>query len=190
MNAVDLGLSGLFLLSILYGYRRGFVGQAIGLLGLFVSFAIAYSLSQNTAVFLQQQFPLPKDSPNPLFEALLGMVSLQHFLYTSIAFILLFFISRFLWNVMGKLIDAFAELPFISMFNRWLGAIFGCLQVLVVIIIGVNLLVAMPGDKWKDAFYRSYISQYILEISPFLSEHVKLLPKQNIHIPSDPFKTL
>ncbi|HJV44410.1 MAG TPA: CvpA family protein [Bacillota bacterium] len=190
MNVVDMGLISLFLMSLIYGYRRGFVGQAISLLGLLVSFTVAYSFSQNTAVYLRQQFPLPKESPNPLLEALQGMVSLQHFFYSAFAFILLFFISRFLWRVMGKLLDSVASLPIISMFNRWLGAIFSLLQVLLIIVLSINLIVAIPGEQWKNAVYHSYISQYILQISPFLSEKVKILPRQKINMPSDPFESL
>lgn len=190
MNTVDLGLIGLFLLSILYGYRRGFVGQAVSLLGLLVSFAVAYSLSQNTAVFLMQQYPLPSDSTNPLLQALMGMVSLQHFLYTAISFLILFFLTRVLWRVTGRLCDSFASLPILSIFNRWLGAIFSCLQALLIVIIGINLIVAMPGQQWKDQVYHSYISQYILQVSPFLSEQVKKFPNKNLNIPVDPFKSL
>jgi|GEM_PF-5622881 len=176
MNAVDLVLVALFIMGCFYGYRKGFVNQAVGLVGILISLAFAYTFSQSTAVYLQEQFPLPKDSPNPLIQAVIGMVSLQNMIYSAVAFILLFFIAKILWNIFGKLVNGLADLPVISYFNRWLGALFGCLQVAIVSMIAINLLAAMPGDQWKESIYQSYISKYILQVSPFISKQMNWAP--------------
>ncbi|MBP1930342.1 CvpA family protein [Ammoniphilus resinae] len=176
MNAVDLVLVAFLIMSCFYGYRKGFVNQAIGLLGILISLAFAYTFSQSTAVYLQEQFPLPKDSPNPLIQAVLGMVTLQNMIYSAVAFVLLFLIAKILWNIFGKLVDSLADLPVISYFNRWLGALFGCLQVIIISMIAINLIAAMPGDQWKESIYQSYISQYILEVSPFISKQMNWAP--------------
>ncbi len=178
MNTVDLGLIGLFCLGIFYGYRKGFVSLAIGLAGMVISLLFAYSFSQDTAVFLQEQFPLPSESSNPLMQALLNMSSVHHFLYAGLAFILLFFFSRVLCNLFGKVLQSFAELPLISILNRWLGAFLGLGQTLILMIIVVHLISTAPGQGWKETFLRSVISQYILEISPLISEQIRNLPKQ------------
>lgn len=178
MNTVDLGLIGLFFVGIFYGYRKGFVSLAIGLAGLVISLLIAYSFSQDTAVILQEQFPLPSESSNPLLQALLSMSSIHQFLYAGLAFILLFFVSRLLCNLFGKVLQSFAELPVISILNHWLGALLGLGQTLVVLIIAVHLISAAPGQSWKEAFFRSSITQYILEISPIISDQIRNIPKK------------
>lgn len=178
MNTVDLGLIGLFFAGIFYGYRKGFISLAIGLAGLVISLLVAYSFSQDTAVMLQEQFPLPSESSNPLLQALLNMSSLHHFAYAGLAFILLFFLSRVLCKVFGKVLQSFAELPLISVLNRSLGALLGLAQTLIVMIVAVHLISAAPGQGWKETFFRSAITQYILEMSPILSEQIRNLPKQ------------
>lgn len=178
MNTVDLGLIGLFCAGIFYGYRKGFVSLAIGLAGLVISLLVAYSFSQDTAVILQEQFPLPSESSNPLLQALLSMSSIHHFLYAGLAFILLFFFSRLLCKVFGKVLQSFAELPVISLLNRWLGALLGLGQTLIIMIIAVHLISSAPGQEWKEAFFRSAITQYIIELSPIISEQIRNLPKQ------------
>ena len=76
-------LLGLFFIAFFYGYRKGFVGQAVGVVGLVLSLLISYSFSQDVAVFLQKQFPLPKESSNPLIQAILECLHTPLGLYRS-----------------------------------------------------------------------------------------------------------
>jgi uncharacterized membrane protein required for colicin V production len=180
MNTVDLILIGLFILGIVYGYRRGFVQQAVGILGLLISFAVAYSLSKHTAVFLQQKFPIPEGEEHPFFGLILQNFSIHHLFYTVISFIVLFFLTRFLWKIIGGMLAAFAELPIISLVNRWLGATLGFLQVVLIVVIAMNVLPVMPDGEWKQQFQDSQVSAYILDLSPFVTEKLRDIPKQNI----------
>lgn len=177
MNTVDIGLLGLFLLAIFYGYRKGFVKQAIGLVGLVLSILIAYSFSQDTAVYLQKQFPLPPESSHPLFQAILNITSLHQLVYLALAFIVLFFLARLLCKLLGSLLQMFAELPVISFFNHWLGALVGLAQVLVIVLIAVQTLPYLPGMEWKRIVYNSVITQYMLEVSPRVSDQIREIPK-------------
>jgi len=177
MNTIDLGLLGLFFAALFYGYRKGFVGQAIGLVGLVLSLLISYSFSQDTAVFLQKQFPLPKESNNLLFQTILDFTSIHHLVYTALAFMLLFFITRLLCNMLGKLLQSFAELPIISLFNRWLGAFLGLTQVFVIVFIAAQLATYLPESNWKESIQNSQITRYLLEFSPRLSQQILEVPK-------------
>lgn len=185
MNTVDIGLIGLFLVSLFYGHHRGFVKLAIGLVGLTASLVVAYSFSQDTAVFLQEQFPLPKESANPFFQAILSMDSLHQLIYSAIAFILLFFMVRFLCAILGKVLQSFAELPIISLLNRWLGAILGGLLMLMLVVVSIHLLDMAPDGKWKRAYYQSTITQYLLDISPFISKQIRMVPSPQLPQRSD-----
>lgn len=177
MSTVDIGLLGLFFLGIFYGYRKGFVRQSVGLVGLILSLLIAYSFSQDTAVFLQKQFPPPNESSNPLFQVMLGITSIHHFVYMAFAFIVLFFLTRFICNLLGKLLQSFAELPIISLFNHWLGACLGLAKSFVIILIAIQLIPYIPGLNWKGIVNQSVITQYMLEISPRVSEQIREIPK-------------
>ncbi|WP_134699939.1 CvpA family protein [Ammoniphilus sp. YIM 78166] len=177
MNSVDMGLIGLFLISMVYGHYKGFVRLAIGIAGLLASFAIAYSFSQDTAVFLQEQFPLPTDSTNPLFQAFLSMSSFHPFLYMVIAFVVLFFIIRILFRLLGNVLQVFAELPVISFINRSLGAAVGGMMLILLLSASVHFLDRAPDGSWKRWFYQSNIMQYMLQISPFISEQIRMIPE-------------
>lgn len=183
MNTVDLILFGLFVMGILYGYRKGLVRQAVGFLGLFISIIVAYSFSKHTAVFLQKHFPIPQEYLPPLLLVILDLVSFN-LIYTLISFVLLFFLTRWFWLWIGAVFSTLAELPILSLFNRWLGACAGALQVLVVIIIGLNIVQIMPESKWKEEIHQSHLALYFLNLSPFLSEKLKDLPQRNELDPS------
>jgi uncharacterized membrane protein required for colicin V production len=174
MNTLDWGICFLFLLGFIYGYLKGFVRQAIGLLGIAVSLFVAYSFSQYLAGQLLQQFPLPKETSNLFFQSIIHSNSIQHYLYTAVSFLLLFVISKILWGIIGKFLDAFSSLPLISFVNRWAGAVLGCIQILVLIIVIVNVVAALPNGRWKEEVSQSKISEYILQLSPFFSGHPKV----------------
>lgn len=176
---IDLGLMGLFFMAVFYGYRKGFVGQAVGLVGLVLALLISYSFSQDVAVVLQKQIPLPKESSNPLFQAVLELTSIHELVYTAFAFILLFFITRLLCNILGKLLQAFAELPIISLFNRWLGAILGLTQIFVIVFIVAQFTSYLPDSNWKENIYNSQITRYLLKFSPSLSQQILDVPKSS-----------
>lgn len=176
MNSVDMGLIGLFLISIVYGHHKGFVRLAIGIVGLLASFAIAYSFSQDTAVFLQEQFPLPTESTNPLFQAFLSMSSFHPLIYIVIAFVVLFFMIRIVFRLLGNVLQVFAELPVISFLNRSLGAVVGGLMLILLLSVSVHFVDRAPDGNWKRLFYQSDIMQYMLQISPFISEQIRMIP--------------
>jgi uncharacterized membrane protein required for colicin V production len=173
MNTIDWGICFLFLLGFIYGYLKGFVRQAIGLLGIVASLFVAYSFSRYSAGLLQRQFPLPEETSNSFFHSLLNSNSVQHYIYTAVSFLLLFVISRIMWSLFGKLLDAFSSLPIISFVNRWSGALLGCVQVFVLIIVIVNVLAVLPNNHWKEEMGQSKISNFVLQLSPFLSEQLK-----------------
>ena len=79
--------------------------------------------------------------------------------------------------MVGKILQTFAELPIISLFNRWTGAFFGVIQAFAIVFIAVQLTSFMPGSTWKETINDSRITRYLLELSPRLSEQILEIPK-------------
>ncbi|RKD23819.1 hypothetical protein BEP19_05160 [Ammoniphilus oxalaticus] len=174
---VDLAIIGLFLLAIRSGYRKGFIGQAIGLVGIVLSLLIAYSFSQDTAVFLQKQFPLPHTSSYPPFQTFLGMPAIHKWFYLAVSFFLVFIFARILCRVTGSFLQSLAELPLISIMNSCLGGCVGVLKVVALVLIVVQLTPLMP-DNWQGKFDQSVIAQYAHDHSSRFTKQLPEWPKR------------
>lgn len=172
---IDFGLIGLFLLAIAFGYRKGFVGQIVGFIGVILSLFIAYSFARDAAVFLQNQFPLPQSSSHPLIQSFLDMALARQSFYLVLSFLLLFFFARLLCKAAGKFLQSIVELPFLSFVNRCCGAAFGFGKALILVFVLVQFAAFMPED-WQRWVHQSAIAQYMMDIAPNLSDRAPKIP--------------
>jgi uncharacterized membrane protein required for colicin V production len=187
MNAVDMTIIGIILLACLYGYQKGFVNQAVGLLGLVVSLGVAYTFSQDTAAFLEQQFPLPQDTFPPYLYFFADLFSLGSLIYLMLSFIILFFVTRYLWKKIGSFLHAAVQFPVLNFVNRWLGAGLGMIQALILLTIAIHLTTSLPNSTWQAVVEDSKVAVLIQEYSSFIPKWRDIqLPEQKKERMNDP----
>ena len=114
--------------------------------------------------------PLPdsmSDSGLPLF-------FLEKPIYTALAFVLLFLVTRLLLSIVSNILTALAGLPVLAQINGLGGALVGFLKALLLIFVVVHLLQILPWDTGQEAVTGSSISQGILQLtSDFSGESVR-----------------
>ncbi len=169
MNLLD-GLIVLLLIGGLFsGYRKGLIKETVSLLGVLAAVFVAWQFSPDLGPVLMEIIPLPEtvsDSGLPLF-------LLAKPIYTALAFVLLFLVTRLLLSIVAKILTAVADLPVLAQINGLGGALLGFLKALLLIFVLVNLLHILPWDTGQEAVTGSSISQGILQLTPDFGESVR-----------------
>jgi membrane protein required for colicin V production len=133
MNWVDIAILIIVFLSALISVLRGFVREALSLLGLVISFWVAFTFSKDLAVYLAKYIETP---------------SLQ----LATAFAILFIVTLLLMAIVNYLAGQLVEKSGLSGTDRMLGVVFGIVRGIAIVAILVLLagLTPLPQDPWWD----------------------------------------
>ncbi|MBO8170298.1 MAG: CvpA family protein [Bacillaceae bacterium] len=173
MNTLDLILLFFLAGSLILGFRRGFVWQVIHLLGFVAAYLIAFFYYRDLVPVVSEWIPFPDFSENVYMSFLDVSSSLETIFYSAISFGLLFFATRLLLNAAGHVFHGVVSLPVLSFFNRWLGAMLSLVEVALVLTLLINIAASLPFTMVQQELAHSRISQYVLEKSPVLTEHLQ-----------------
>jgi membrane protein required for colicin V production len=151
---VDLMLLGVLALSVLVGLVRGFVFEALSLAG----WVVAYFAAQWLAPVIGERIPIgaPGSSANQAAALVLG-----------------FFAAFLLWSIMVRLLRSLIRATPLSIIDRLLGAAFGCVRG-VVILLALATLVAMTplaqAPQWQASHGVRLLHLCLAELKPLLPE--------------------
>lgn len=151
MFLVDVILVAIIGLFVLFGFLFGLVHTLGSLVGTILGTVLASRLIE------------------PAFEkfgSFLGGGAIAKIVLFVIIFILLSRVIGLLFWVVEKVLGIFAMVPFASVFNRLLGAVFGFVE--GVIVVGVVLFFALqylPNDAVRAALEQSNVATYLLAIT-------------------------
>lgn len=159
----------LFILLVLVGgffigLRKGLVFQIVNLTGFIIALAVAYFYFNDIAPHLRW-IPYPGSTGG----------NAEGIYYQAIAFVILFTGIRILWNILGSTLDFLANLPLLSIVNRWLGGAFGFMKVYLIIFLLLNLVAFVPIISVQQAVSDSTLAQTIVQNTPILSDKVEEL---------------
>jgi len=152
MTAFDYVVLGIFGLSIIVSVWRGAVREILALAAWVIAFLAAQGYASSLAAYL------PAALSNPALRLFAGFV---------IAFVLAFLVSSFAAIMLGKLVRAAGLGPV----DRALGAIFGLLRGMLVVVTLVLLggLTAAPRmPEWRDAMLSPPLEAAASEVKWFL----------------------
>lgn len=93
--------------------------------------------------------------------------------YNAIAFGLLFFATKIVLQIIATMLDFVADLPILSIFNSWLGAILGFIEVYLVIFVVLYIIALAPVTEIQAWIDQSSLATYMIEDTPVLSEKLK-----------------
>ncbi len=173
MNGLDWIMIGILIGSVLMGFQRGFVWQLIHLIGFVAAYFIAFWFYKDLAPVVSEWIPFPDLSRNTYLYFFDASSQLRQIFYSAVAFGLLFFGSKLFLNIIGHVAHGIASLPVLSFVNRWMGGILSFVETALIIIILVNIAVSLPVQKVHEFVAGSFISGYILEQSPVLTEKLQ-----------------
>ncbi|SEM98852.1 CvpA family protein [Lihuaxuella thermophila] len=171
MNHFDFILVLLLIGLCLRGYQRGLVLQAASLFGLLIGIWAAYQFTDELAPVLSETLPLPEQ----VSSGWMALLPIDKLIYSGLAFLILLFGSKLILSIAATILNQFATLPVVSLFNRAGGVLVALLQTVLLFIVLVNVLHVLPWTQGQDAVNESMLSQAILQITPDFTRELKEL---------------
>lgn len=168
---IDIIILFLLLMGTLVGLKRGFILQFIKLISFVVSILVA-------SLFYQSLAPQLTWIPAPNFsggQAQLAFFSgnLETAYYNTIAFIILFILTKILLAIIGGLLTVIASIPVIKQVNKLLGGVLGFLETYLFVFILLFVAALLPVDALQTMMSKSMLADVIVNNTPYLSSLVK-----------------
>ena len=147
MSILNIILILFFITFIFFGYRRGLIASVIHWIGLFTSMILFIRFAPMVKAGIMTKFPI------------------GNFLSTSLAYILIFVLVTILVNLLIILLNQVADKLSLTFLNRSLGAAFGFLNSILILMIILFILDIVPFAKPLQNF---------ISASPVIQETQKL----------------
>ncbi|RFU65941.1 CvpA family protein [Peribacillus glennii] len=172
---LDLAILAILLIGFLIGLRRGFILQLIHLTGFVVAFIAAYVYYNDLAPKLKLWIPFPSLGDSGAVKSFFDGTGLDMAYYNAIAFAIIFFAAKIVWQMIGSMLDFIAHLPILKSLNRWGGGILGFLEVYLIIFIVLYIAALLPVESVQEPMNDSFLAEGMVKNTPFLSGKVKEL---------------
>ncbi|MBO0996287.1 CvpA family protein [Bacillus sp. SD075] len=172
---LDLAILAILLIGLLIGLKRGFILQMVHMTGFIVAFIVAYVFYGDLAPNLKLWIPFPTMGDSSTLKMFFDTVGLDTAYYNAIAFAIIFFAAKILWQMIGSMLNFITHLPILKQLNRWGGAVLGFLEVYLIMFIILYIAAMLPMDSIQKPLTGSFLAESIVKHTPFLSEQVKEL---------------
>lgn len=170
---LDLALLIILIFGFFVGLRRGFILQLVHMTGFVISFIIAYIYYEELAPKLTLWIPFPvldeESALNMLFEA----TNLDQSYYRVIAFAIIFFAARILFQIIGSMLDFLAHLPILKQLNVFGGGILGFIETYIILFILLYIAALLPIAMVQTLLNDSVLAEFMITNTPFLSDQVQ-----------------
>jgi membrane protein required for colicin V production len=157
---LDIGLLAFLALSMLIGLMRGVVFELLSLAGWFVAYFVARFAT-------------------PLAQPYLHIGEMGSNLHYAATFAIVFLVALVVWSIGARLVRALIRATPLSPIDRVLGAGFGLVRGLVVLLIAVLLIGVSPWSQsatWKQSMGVAWLSAMVQELRPLFSNDVSQRP--------------
>lgn len=170
MNILDIVIVLIIAGAVLSGLRLGFVRQVARFVGFILGLIVAFRFSPDVAAAIKQ---LISSEKGPDSATGLVFLSMNDFVYRLIAFVLLFFITRYVVRLIAGMLHRVVSLPVLNMVNRLTGLLLALIQACIITLIIVNVLQFVPGPKMQSLLQGSVIASWIIEHTPAMTNWLK-----------------
>jgi membrane protein required for colicin V production len=150
---VDIGLAAFLLLSVLVGLMRGVVFELLSLIGWFVAYFVALWLT-------------------PMFVGYIHIGAPGSTLNYVVAFACVFLVSLVVWSIGARLLRALIRATPLSPIDRLLGAGFGFVRGLVVLLIVATVVGISPWGRapaWQGSQGVAWLNAVVHELRPLFT---------------------
>lgn len=172
---ISLLLLIILLFGFLRGLKRGFILQLMHLVGFILAFIVSTVFYKKIAVILSHWIPYPELNGSTMWAIFDSAMPLESAFYNGIAFVLIFFITKIILQIIASMLDFLAQLPLLRTINKLLGAVLGIFEVYFVMFIILFLAALVPVEKVQTLIDNSLVAKIIIENTPFLSNGVESL---------------
>lgn len=164
----------LFLLIIgcIVGLRRGFILQAIHLVGWIVAFIVAFIYYDDLASRLTLWIPYPAIGENTELQVLLDALNAETAFYNGIAFFIIFMAVKIVLQIIGSMLTFVTNIPVLKQLNLWLGGILGFLETYLIIFIILYMAALIPMEVVQNYIEGSWVAKGIINNTPVFSGQI------------------
>jgi len=167
---LDIVLLIIFAASLLLGMKRGFVMQAINLVGFLVALIVAYIYYKPLAEKFVLWIPYPGMTEETSFTLVIDMLDVDQTFYRIIAFAVIFFTVKIAMQIIGSIFDFLTYLPVLNSFNRILGALLCFVEFYFILFILLYVLALLPVTTIQSLMGSSIIAGLMLEHTPIVTQ--------------------
>jgi len=167
---LDIILLIIFAMSLLIGIKRGFIMQAVNLVGFFVALIVAYVYYKPLADKFVLWIPYPGLDPNSSLTLVLDALDIDKTFYRIIAFAVIFFIVKLAMKIIASAFDFLAFLPVLKSFNRLLGALLCFVEFYFILFILLYVFALLPIEAVQNYMGSSIIANLMLEHTPIVTQ--------------------
>lgn len=147
---VDIGLAAFLLLSVLIGLARGFAFELLSLVGWFAAWFAGFWLT-------------------PMFVGYIHVGEPGSGLNYGVTFACVFLVALVLWSLGARLVRALIRATPLSAFDRLLGAGFGFVRGLVVLLVAATVIGISPWGQsiaWQRSQGVAWLNTVLHELRP------------------------
>ncbi|MDU1844223.1 MULTISPECIES: CvpA family protein [Bacillaceae] len=173
MFMLDIILVILLLFGLLRGLKRGFIMQVIHLTGFIVAFIVANKyyipLSQKLTLWI----PYPNAGESSFLHSLIQTANIEEVFYRGFSFIVIFFVVKIIWQILGSMIDFVASIPILKQLNTWAGAVLGFVETYLLLFLLLYISILIPVGFMQTQLNESSVAAWMIENTPYFSEKIK-----------------
>ncbi|WP_339288282.1 CvpA family protein [Ureibacillus sp. FSL K6-0786] len=167
---LDIILLFVFAASLLIGMKRGFIMQAINLVGFLVALIVAYIYYKPLAEKFVLWIPYPGLQPDSSLTLVLDALDVDKTFYRIIAFAVIFFVVKLAMQIVASVFDFLTFLPVLKSFNRILGALLCFVEFYFILFILLYVFALLPIDAIQKLMGSSFIANFMLEHTPIVTQ--------------------
>lgn len=155
------------------GLKRGFILQLVHLTSFIIAYIVAYLYYDQLAPKLILWIPYPRFADGTALKLLTDSNDVETAFYRAIAFVIIFFAVKILFQIIGSMLDFIAHLPVLKQLNVWVGGLFGFCEVYLIIFILLYIAALIPIELIQTPLDHSVLAKTIVNHTPILSQQLK-----------------
>ncbi|MED3661993.1 CvpA family protein [Ureibacillus terrenus] len=167
---LDIILIVIFAISLLIGIKRGFILQAINLVGFIVALIVAFIYYKPLAEKFMLWIPYPGLEPDSSLTLMLDALDVDRTFYRIIAFAVIFFVVKLAMQIVASAFDFLTFLPVLKSFNRLLGGLLCFVEFYFILFILLYVMALLPIDTVQEYMGSSIVANLMLEHTPVVTQ--------------------
>ncbi|EKN65041.1 Colicin V production protein [Neobacillus bataviensis LMG 21833] len=172
---LDLAIIIFLIIGFFVGLKRGLILQLVHFIGFIIAYIAAYSYYDELAPKLTLWIPYPHFGEGTTLKILTDSSDMDTAFYRAIAFVIIFFAVKVLFQIVGSMLDFIAHLPVLKQLNVFAGGILGFCEVYLIIFILLYISALIPIELIQNQLDHSILASTIVNHTPILSQQIKSL---------------
>lgn len=162
----------ILIFGFLLGLKRGLILQLLHLFGFVVAFIVAVMYYDDLGPKLALWVPYPELPDESMLASFLQALPVETAFYNAVAFVIIFIAVKIIMQIIASMLDFVASIPIINSINKWLGGVFGFIEVYLIAFIILYILALTPIESVQEWINGSSIALFILEQTPYFSDKI------------------